>query len=272
MRDDRFARDPYFAGFERCSLLVVPIFSQGVLRAILLLENRLSRGAFTTDRLDAVKLVAGQLAVSLDNALLYASIERKVDQRSEALTETNRRLEILSATDPLTGLPNRRRFTEVLRAEWERAKGSRGSIAIAMIDIDNFKPYNDRYGHLAGDACLRRVANALNESVRKDFDLVARYGGEEFAVILRDADEATATPLAEHARTGVAALVETQEGSATGIVTVSIGVAAGSAATTGAAYDLVGQADEALYAAKRRGGNRVVVAARHLPIARTEDR
>ncbi len=84
-RDDRFAQDSYIAALDVCSLLAVPILSQGDLRAILLLENRLSKNAFTTDRLDAVLLIAGQLAVSLDNALLYESLESKVAERTESL-------------------------------------------------------------------------------------------------------------------------------------------------------------------------------------------
>ena len=81
-RDDRFARDPYFADLDCCSLLALPILSRGTLRAVLLLENRLIRGAFTTERLDAVKLIAGQLAVSLDNAQLYAEFRRIADEQA----------------------------------------------------------------------------------------------------------------------------------------------------------------------------------------------
>ena len=119
--DDRFSRDPYLAGLDTCSLLVVPILAQGTPRAMLLLENRLGRHAFSTDRLDAILLIAGQLAVSLDNALVYASLERKVAERTEELNAANRRLASLSITDPLTGLANRRRLADVLESEWLRA-------------------------------------------------------------------------------------------------------------------------------------------------------
>jgi len=119
-RDDRVARDPYLAGVEHGSLLVVPVLSQGVPRAILMLENRLTRAAFSLGRLDAVLLIAGQLTVSIDNALVYASLERKVAERTEELAEANRRLELLTVTDPLTGLANRRRLTDALEAEWWR--------------------------------------------------------------------------------------------------------------------------------------------------------
>ena len=120
-RDDRFARDPYFDKLKRCSLLVVPILSHGVARAILMLENRLSHGAVAANRLDAVMLIAGQLDVSLENALLYTSLERKVADHTDALESVNQSLAMLSITDPLTGLANRRHFAQVLEAEWPRA-------------------------------------------------------------------------------------------------------------------------------------------------------
>jgi diguanylate cyclase (GGDEF)-like protein len=257
-RDERFARDPYFERYEQCSLLVVPLSSHGVLRALLFLENALSRGAFSTGRLDAVNLIAGQLAVSLDNALLYASLERKVAERTEALAETNQRLEVLSLTDPLTGLANRRRFADVLAAEWERGVRNGTPLAVAMIDVDHFKSYNDRYGHLAGDRCLRRVAGALSESVRAASDLVSRYGGEEFALILPGATRRIALPTLERARLGVTALREINEQSPSGFVTISAGLAATVPSDSDTPQHLIALADEALYDAKRQGRNRIV--------------
>src|SRR5262249_9717638 len=106
-RDDRLARAPYLPGPQRCSLLLVPIVKQGTMRAILLRETRPSSGAFSADRLDVVKLIAGQLVVSLDNALLYRRLEDKVAERTRALRAANEQLEALSVTDPLTGLANR---------------------------------------------------------------------------------------------------------------------------------------------------------------------
>lgn len=256
-RDDRFARDPYIAGLKHCSLLVVPIHSQGKARAILLLENRLSHGAFSTNRLDAVMLIAGQLAVSLENALLYASLERKVADRTEALEEANRRLATLSITDPLTALPNRRRFAEVLEAEWLRALRTHTSIGAVMVDIDQFKLYNDHYGHLAGDACLQLVATTLGAAFRNGTDLVARYGGEEFAIILPGADSAASHLVAERARIAVAMLNEPHVMSNHGIVTVSMGIASIVPAAQAGAEQLFGVADSALYEAKQNGRNRV---------------
>ena len=254
--DDRFARDPYLSGLSCCSLLVLPILAHGVPRAMLLLENRLSRGAFTVDRLEAIHLIAGQLAVSVDNALLYASLERKVVERTEALARANERLERLAITDALTGLPNRRRLGEILDLEWRRALRPKTSLAVAMIDIDQFKLYNDHYGHPAGDRCLHQVATALATHVR-DTDHVARYGGEEFALVLPDTDIAGAVSAAERVRVAVEELAEPHATSARGIVTISVGVAAVPPTPEDMVEDLLRHADECLYEAKRSGRNRV---------------
>jgi diguanylate cyclase (GGDEF)-like protein len=140
-------------------------------------------------------LIAGEPAVSLDNASLYASLERKVAARTEALAQADQRLERLSFTDALTGLANRRRLEEVLDDEWHRAQHSRTSLAVAMVDVDRFKRCNDHFGHLAGDECLRRVAKVLGNTVH-DVDLGARYGGQEFAIVMLEADIWAARQLA----------------------------------------------------------------------------
>lgn len=256
-KDERFSKDPYFAGLARCSLLVVPILSRGAPRAMLFLENRLSRNAFAGDRLETVMLIAGQLTVSLDNALLYASLERKVSERTEALAIANQRLETLSVTDALTGLANRRRLAEVLDLEWQRALRPATPLAVAMIDIDYFKLYNDHYGHPAGDQCLRRVAGVLNERVRAT-DLVARYGGEEFAVVMPGANLVVAKRISDRIRESVIMLEQAHERSPIGIVTISVGVAATVPSCAGLPEQLIELADHRLYRAKNAGRNQVV--------------
>jgi diguanylate cyclase (GGDEF)-like protein len=260
MRDDRFARDPYFAACDQCSLLVFPISSKGEPSALILLENRLGRDAFSPARLDAVMLIAGQLSVSLENALLYASLERKVAQRTEALEVANAKLEELTLTDALTGLSNRRGFDQWLDAQWRRALRAKTSIGLAMMDIDEFKKYNDRYGHAAGDDCLRRIGATLKSGVRPGSDLAARYGGEEFVLILPDTNLAGTFAATERLRKTVAALGLRHENSAHGIVTISVGITAfvPSHATEAASY--LEAADVALYEAKHRGRNRVIEA------------
>lgn len=259
-RDDRFSRDPYFAELDCCSLLAVPIVNRGERQALLVLENHLIREAFSAERLDAVRLVAGQLAVSLDNASVYASLERKVAQRTEELTAANRRLELLSTTDALTALANRRRLEDILHAEWDTALRTGRPLALAMVDIDHFKLYNDHYGHPAGDECLQRVAAELTRNLRPG-DLVARYGGEEFAVVMPGLDTETARRTAERLRISISDLAEPHVLAREGIVTVSIGVAAMTPRPDRDPDDLVGLADVELYRAKRNGRNQVRAAA-----------
>jgi diguanylate cyclase (GGDEF)-like protein len=255
-RDERFARDPYLAGVSRCSLLALPIINRGDLRALLLLENRLIRGAFAADRLDAVTLIAGQLAVCLDNALVYASLEQRVAERTEQLMVANRRLEKLSITDPLTGVANRRRMDEVLAVRWRAAARTARPLAVAMVDLDRFKEFNDRHGHAAGDECLRRVARDVRRTVREG-DLVARYGGEEFLVIMPDADLDTALEVAHRLRDRLATPTALHPVTGSWMVTASVGVAATVPTTDTGWEKLVTQADAELYKAKRAGRNRV---------------
>ena len=262
-RDDRFARDPYVTGLDRCSLLAIPVMIRGELRAMLLLENRMIYGAFTADRLEGIMLIAGQLAVSLENAHIYASLERKVAERTNQLAAANRHLAQLSATDALTGLANRRHLDEVLDVAWHRAERQTLSLAVAMIDIDHFKSYNDYFGHTAGDQCLQRVAACLAAGIR-DTDLAARYGGEEFIVVMPGADSATATRIAHRLRGAVAELAEPHPLVAAGIVTVSIGTAAAIPTPDDDGASLVELADAALYRAKHAGRNRVKTAHRRL--------
>jgi diguanylate cyclase (GGDEF)-like protein len=254
VRDDRFARDPYFADVDCCSLLAVPIVNRGRRQALLLLENRLIRGAFSSDRLDGIKFIAGQLAVSLENAEVYASLEGKVAERTHELALANTRLEEMSVTDPLTGLANRRRLDDVLSAEGKRGQRTAAPLALAMIDIDHFKFYNDHYGHAAGDRCLQRVAAELGRNIRGT-DLIARYGGEEFAVVMPGTDIIAAVYAADRLRRAVVDLAVPHVMAKEQIVTVSIGVTATVPAPDRAVERLVEVADVQLYRAKRSGRN-----------------
>jgi diguanylate cyclase (GGDEF)-like protein len=173
-------------------------------------------------------------------------------QRSKAeLERANELLRELAATDPLTGLANRRIFDERLQLEFARSRRKRLALAVLMLDVDNFKHRNDTYGHDDGDRALRRVGHVLRETVRET-DVAARYGGEEFVVLLPEADETQALGLAERILDAIHA-----ESWAHEPLTISIG-AAGLEDATPNAERLVILADEALYAAKRAGKNRVV--------------
>ncbi|WP_372880467.1 diguanylate cyclase [Psychromonas sp.] len=177
-------------------------------------------------------------------------------QKSQELEIMNSKLEKLSITDFLTGLANRRHFDESLATEWTRAMRTGQPLALIMIDVDHFKNFNDRYGHQAGDECLKKVAGALTANACRAGDLVARYGGEEFSIISAETDLAGARELAEKLRRAVQAMSLVNEGSTLGIVTISLGIAVCIPDRKNTASDLVCVADKALYQAKTSGRNR----------------
>lgn len=162
-----------------------------------------------------------------------------------------------AATDGLTGVANRGRFDETLDQEWHRAMRSGETVALLLIDADHFKSYNDRYGHQAGDACLKAIARTVAEQIRRPHDLVARYGGEEFVVILPATSLDGGLDVAERIRAAVEGLDIPHEANADGVATVSIGVATAIPTPDIAPAGLVEAADAALYSAKRDGRNRV---------------
>lgn len=167
------------------------------------------------------------------------------------------RLKELSNSDTLTGLPNRRKLDEAIRAEWQRARRSGSSLAVVMIDIDHFKAFNDAHGHLAGDECLRDVARVLAQQVRRSGDLAVRFGGEEFLVLLPGLDAERAAAWAESLRQAVEGLQILPDDGGRGSVTISCGVASAVPTREMSAEDLIGIADAALYKAKAEGRNRV---------------
>ncbi len=187
-----------------------------------------------------------------------AMLEQRVAERTRDLAAANERLSQLSITDGLTALPNRRRFDEVLDEEFRRAHRSGEPLSLIMIDLDSFKAYNDHYGHVAGDACLRRVATLLAEMVRSPPDLAARYGGGELAVILPGTDARGALLVAERIRQAIADLAIPHAASRVAdSVTASLGVATLVHNETQSARDLIQLADEQLYRAKHAGRNRI---------------
>ena len=179
----------------------------------------------------------------------------ELEQKARELEQANRKLEELSATDFLTGLANRRRFDEVLGVEWSRALRTDQPLSLIMIDVDHFKNFNDRYGHQAGDECLRRIASSLKANTGRGGDLVARYGGEEFCIISASTGVGGAHALAEKIRLAVQSLAMRSEVCPLGIVTISLGVAVGVPGRTQSARELVQKADMALYEAKAGGRN-----------------
>lgn len=189
-----------------------------------------------------------------------------VRERTAELENTNTRLEDANAlldglarTDPLTGLANRRHFDEVKQIEFRRALRTSQPLSLLVCDIDFFKRYNDRYGHAAGDQCLRAVAEAMQTCCARAGDLVARIGGEEFAILLPGIDAAHGAELASQLCKAVAALgIPHQDSEAAAHVTISIGLAQLNATQVERFDSLFDQADKALYQAKSQGRNRVV--------------
>jgi len=180
----------------------------------------------------------------------------------QALHEANRRLEFQASTDGLTGIANRRSFDYALEHEWRRHQRTGLPISLLLIDVDFFKDYNDLCGHLAGDDCLRSLAQVIQACIHRPGDLVARYGGEEFAVILSSTNEAGTNAVAENVRLGIRALEIPHPRSAVSPhVTISIGMVTAVPGREDSYVDLLHEADVALYCAKRTGRDRVVHAA-----------
>ena len=183
---------------------------------------------------------------------------RALRRSQQELLRANLELRRLTHSDGLTGLSNRRYLDEFLGAEWRRALREHTEVSLLMIDVDYFKPYNDTYGHVAGDNVLRSVAATISRETRRPRDLVARFGGEEFAVVLPGTGSAGARLIAEKMRRDVASLALPHVGSAVSEhLTISVGVATLTPTPGLAETALVEEADAALYRAKRDGRNRV---------------
>jgi diguanylate cyclase (GGDEF)-like protein len=188
-------------------------------------------------------------------------MRRKLTDLSAELTTANRQLETLASQDGLTGIANRRTFDFLFARHFAQAARQHAPLSVALCDVDHFKAFNDRYGHPAGDACLREVASALARSCKRGADFAARYGGEEFAVLLPDTPAEGAVHVMEAARQNLAALAIPHDRSPTmKIVTFSAGIAAYTEGRDHEPARLIARADEALYRAKELGRNRSVCA------------
>jgi diguanylate cyclase (GGDEF)-like protein/PAS domain S-box-containing protein len=178
----------------------------------------------------------------------------------QQLKKAYQEMEYLSNRDGLTNIANRRYFDQYLSSEWHRATRNSKLLSLIILDIDFYKPFNDTYGHLAGDNCLKQIAKILEESVNRSTDVAARYGGEEFAVILPETDLCGANVVANRILTAISALQIPHKGSHINkFVTVSIGVATTMPDMASEPVDLINKTDKALYQAKQNGRNRVAL-------------
>jgi diguanylate cyclase (GGDEF)-like protein/PAS domain S-box-containing protein len=271
--DDLIRREhePLLATFDPTGLAVAPMRAHGRVMGTLALLRDGSGSALGDDHKALLQATADRAALTLTTSRLYAKnlaqaealrqtnlqLQEKVAERTEELEQANAKLEQLATHDGLTGLLNRRHLDDVLGRECRRSQRRGEALAVIMCDVDFFKRFNDRYGHGAGDECLKRIAGCLLAVFRRASDFAARYGGEEFVVVAAETQPAHLPALAERLRAEMAALGIPHEASdAAPVVTISIGVVS---AIAGADRDpawFLAQADAALYRAKAGGRNR----------------
>jgi diguanylate cyclase (GGDEF)-like protein len=234
---------------------------QGVLAALVCVMLLLiGIGAAFTRRIQLEQRQQARLQSEITRA--NDELEAKVKQRTTELEIANDKLQMLSTTDALTGLSNRRHFDVQWHAEWQRALRAGNPLAMIMLDVDHFKAFNDSLGHPAGDSCLQRVGGILGAVRNRPGDLAARYGGEEFVVILPACDAPLAKVKAEGLREAILAAAIAHPRSPTApVVTVSAGVASCIPQMGQDPADLLRLADQALYQAKLQGRNCVMLAA-----------
>jgi diguanylate cyclase (GGDEF)-like protein len=189
--------------------------------------------------------------------LNYVTAQGLLLKRERELENANINLEQLSMLDPLTGVPNRRRFDAALDAVWRRGLRRRKPVTLLIIDLDFFKGINDVYGHTYGDECLVSVARVLRQQATRPDDLLARYGGDEFILLLPDTDERGASRVAERMHDAIRILAaENRASPFGGLLTVTIGIGAGEPEVGSDPVALIEVADQALYQAKQMGRNR----------------
>ncbi|MFZ5637571.1 MAG: diguanylate cyclase [Pseudomonadota bacterium] len=236
------------------SELCVPVVHNGEVLAVLNAESK-RVGAFRGQR-PMLETVADQIAGILRAAHLLEDLA----ETNRRLQDANRALAAMSELDGLTGIANRRCFDRWLLEGLSASDESGAPFGLLLADVDHFKAYNDGYGHIAGDACLREVATILVDALCGIDARVARYGGEEFVVLLPGADGAASLEVAERLRAALAAQAMAHAYSASERVTLSIGVASRPSRSRQSAEALIVAADVALYAAKRSGRDRAMLA------------
>ncbi len=219
------------------------------------LQNAFEQGAmdYVNKPINRVELCARVKSA----LLLKDEMDRRIELARE-LAAANKILQRTALTDGLTGIANRRYFDEFLKKEWRRCRREQQPITLCLVDIDFFKAYNDSYGHLQGDDCLKKVAAILAASVKRPGDLVARYGGEEFALILSETTEDGGCAVAHRIMREVAARnIPHENSTVSDRITLSFGVAMLTPMAATAVHDLITQADRALYEAKNMGRDRI---------------
>lgn len=244
------------------SMLSIPLCVKGKVIGVLNLASP-SIGHFTPNERLLLEPIAVAAAIAIENARLYTLTQQEIKDRKRAETElakVNRELQRLATLDGLTQIANRRQFDDTLQREWRRNAREQTPLTLILVDIDYFKRYNDTYGHHSGDVCLKQVARALYEAVKRPGDLVARYGGEEFAIILPQTEVEGAWQMARTLQQAIQALnIPHADSTVAAHVTLSLGGASLIPSPADEAETLITAADQALYRAKAQGRNRIVL-------------
>lgn len=249
---------PCLARWKKIGLLAV--FTAIVEVGFALLVNQ---GFASTNRFSEIILVFFVAGVFIANLTYNGHMKTFVLRQSlintnNQLREVNEQLAVLAVEDPLTRLSNRRAFDQQMQIAWKECSRAQSAMSVIMIDVDDFKGYNDRYGHQAGDECLARVAACIRDCFVRQTDMVARYGGEEFIVMAPHSDPENVRELAEKMRGCVEALGIENAVSGKGVVTISCGMASAVPHKDARYEDIIKAADDRLYIAKARGKNQLV--------------
>lgn len=246
-------------------ILMMLVITERIVKPILRLNDRakqLTLGAY--EKLPSVKEkneiyeltesfnIMGEKLTNLLNHLA-----QEVRKRTQELEQKNRILKKYSYLDELMEIPNRRKFDEFIVEAMDLSSRNHRPIGLIMIDIDNFKGFNDTYGHIAGDNCLKKVGHIIKGSVKRKTDLVARYGGEELVVVLRELNYSNAVQIAEEIRKNIEDMKIENNKAPSGYVTISMGLVFGQISSTQTPEELIELADELMYTAKKRGKNRL---------------
>ena len=205
---------------------------------------------------DVVHVIRERNATVAIVGFMFDISERKKGE--EELNRLNRKLEKLSNQDELTGIANRRAFNKTLDTEWKRAQRNKTTLSALFLDIDFFKKYNDHYGHLQGDECLKIVSQVLKKLIKRPADFIARYGGEEFVILLPETNNETAVQLAEKCRIEILNQeIQHELSEVSGFVSVSIGISTVNPSENILPSAFIGDADRMLYKAKECGRNKI---------------
>lgn len=245
------------------SIIYTPLYVENEIIGVLTVQSPF-KNVYTESKKELLKTSASYLSIALNNSKKSQELKLEIKRREEIELElilANKQLSQLSTLDGLTGVANRRKFDESMDLKWTYACDNVKPISLIIIDIDYFKEYNDYYGHLKGDECIKCVANILKKNLRRKGDLLARYGGDEFVIILPETDEKSAYIVSEKLRLNVEiSKIAHEKSEISNWVTISMGLCTFRPSCDKDGLEkFINRADEALYEAKKRGKNRICV-------------